>query len=189
MLKAGRRTLPGARWKINHFFWGRLTTQDTDFHWLDELTRIKKLVFIKYHKLTSLYLEAALTDQAFVYWSSTNVDVTDTRGFEIGTGKANTTAIIAAFSSGTTSNNAVKAAVAYTGGDKNDWFLPSSNELNEMYKARTHLGISPNSIYRYWSSSQSYLFQYAYFQDFFEGQRSDLQKNFNSHHVRAIWAF
>ena len=102
---------------------------------------------------TAYYLEAAPTDQATsITWSSTRVDVTGATGTAIGTGKANTAAIIAAHSGDTELNNAAKAAVAYTGGDKNDWFLPSKDELNAMYKARTHLDISSAYL---WSSSQS----------------------------------
>jgi len=102
---------------------------------------------------TAYCLEAAPTNQATrsVTWSSTYVNVTGATGTAIGTGKANTAAIIAAHSSDTAGNNAAKAAVAYTGGGKSDWFLPSIDELNEMYKARTHLGISSGI---FWSSSQ-----------------------------------
>ena len=101
---------------------------------------------------TAHYLEAAPTDQATsIKWSSTNVDVTGAIGTAIGTGKANTAAVIAAHSGDTASNNAAKAAVAYKGGGKSDWFLPSKDELNEMYKARSHLEIS---FGWFWSSSQ-----------------------------------
>jgi len=110
------------------------------------------------------YLEAAPVNHATeVTWSSTNVDVTKATGTAIGTGKANTAAIIAAHSSDTTSNNAAKAAVAYTGGGKTDWFLPSKDELNEMHKAKTHLGISQQGYF--WSSSQ-YSIDTAWIQTF-----------------------
>jgi len=128
------------------------------------------------------YLEAAPTNQATsVAWSSTDVDVTGT-GTAIGTGKANTAAIIAAFSSDTASNNAAKVAVAYSGGGKNDWFFPSKDELNEMYKAKTHLGISSGW---FWSSSQ-YNFIYAWFQDFNYGSQD---VDYRSNNVRAVRAF
>ena len=104
---------------------------------------------------TCYYLEAAPTNQTTsVTWSSSAntiyVNVTGATGTAIGTGKANTAAIIAAHSSDTASNNAAKAAVAYPGGGKSDWFLPSREELSEMCKARDHLGISGS----FWSSSQ-----------------------------------
>lgn len=48
-------------------------------------------------------------------------------GTEIGKGKANTNIMVARCSSG-----AGNAARAYKGGDKNDWYLPSRDELNEL---------------------------------------------------------
>ena len=149
------------------------------------------------------YLEAALDNQATgIAWSSKtvdggltgDVDVTGATGTAIGTGKANTTSIIAAHSDAF--NNAAKYAAAYTGGGKSDWFLPSKDELNEMWKARTHLGISSGI---FWSSSQDYSF--AWLQPFAtsEGlystglQYIDLKRinyNFNtSYNVRAVRAF
>jgi len=134
---------------------------------------------------TCNYLEAAPTNQVtYATWSSTSVDVTGATGTSIGTGKANTAAIIAAHSGDTSSNNAAKTAVAYTGGGKNDWFLPSKDELNEMYKAKGHLGISSDWC---WSSSQ-YDNYNARGQHFGNGSQGlDLKKYTNS--VRAIRAF
>ena len=140
---------------------------------------------------TCYYLEAALTNQAEnVRWSSTNLDVTGATGTAIGTGKANTAAIVAAHSGDTESNNAAKAIVAYDGGGKNDWFLPSKDELNEMYKARTHLGISSGW---FWSSSQRNK-DTAWEQSFTTsgGQGNDDKSNYifyNYKNVRAIRAF
>ncbi|MCL2180631.1 MAG: DUF1566 domain-containing protein [Treponema sp.] len=135
---------------------------------------------------TCHYLEAAPTNQSTgITWSSTKVDVTGAAGTAIGTGKANTAAIIAAHSGDTASNNAAKAVAAYTGSGKNDWFLPSKDELNEMYKARSHLGISSEW---FWSSSQSY-HDYAWSQHFGEGiQYGNNQKIVNIY-VRAVRAF
>jgi len=138
---------------------------------------------------TAYYLEAAQTNQATdISWSSTYVDVTGARGTAIGTGKANTAAIIATNSSDTKSNNAAKAAVAYSGGGKNDWFLPSLDELNEMYKARTHLGISSGY---FWSSSQySSDYFYTCYQYFANGDQLSSNYYFNyNYYVRAVRAF
>ena len=134
---------------------------------------------------TCYYLEAAPDNQAqFLIWSTTNEHVTGATGTAIGTGKANTDAIIAAHSGDTASNNAAKAAVAYTDGGKNDWFLPSKDELNEMYKAKNHLGISSGE---FWSSSQ-YNYNYAWKQSFFYGNQ-DFSDKYRDYGVRAIRAF
>ena len=102
---------------------------------------------------TAYYLEAAPYNQdTWLRWASTNINVTGATGTAIGTGRANTAAIIAAHSGDNVYNNAAKKAAEYNGGDKDDWFLPSIDELNEMYQARSHLGISSGN---FWSSSQS----------------------------------
>ena len=66
----------------------------------------------------------------------------------IGTGAANTFAIIAGCS-GTT---AASTARAYKGGGKSDWFLPSRDELEQMEVRRSILGFGGNTWH--WSSSQ-----------------------------------
>jgi len=138
---------------------------------------------------TCYYLEAAPVNQgSSVSWSSTNIDVTSAKGTTIGTGKANTTAIITAHSGDSTSTNAAKAAAAYNGGGKNDWFLPSKDELYEMYKAKTHLGISSGF---FWSSSQLGSDD-AWGQYFDIGDQSYASKDFSYSNliiVRAVRAF
>ena len=66
----------------------------------------------------------------------------------IGTGAANTFAIIAGCS-GTT---AASTARAYRGGGKSDWFLPSRDELEQMEVRRSIIGFGGNAWH--WSSSQ-----------------------------------
>jgi len=135
---------------------------------------------------TAYYLEAAPTNQATgISWSSTDVDVTGATGTAIGTGKSNTAAIIAAHSGDTASNNAAKAAAAYTGGGKNDWFLPSSDELVAMYEAKSQLDISSSN--NFWSSSQ-YSSTRAWTMDFW-GIRPHDFKYSNVYKVRAVRAF
>ena len=72
-----------------------------------------------------------------------------TTGLAIGTGYANTSAMI------TQSNVAGKAgtvARGFQGGGKTDWFLPSRDELYEMYSQRTIIG--GFNTHWYWSSSE-----------------------------------
>ena len=140
---------------------------------------------------TCHYLEAAPNNQATVTWSSGSfdnfVDVTGAAGTAIGTGKANTAAIVAALPGDTAANNAAKAAVAYTGGGKSDWFLPSIDELNAMYEAKIHLGITSGT---FWSSSQSEDSGGAQTQNFGDGSQTNIGKDFvGGRNVRAIRAF
>jgi hypothetical protein len=65
----------------------------------------------------------------------------------IGTGKTNTELITAACGAG-----AANTVSDYDGGGKTDWFLPSRDELNELYKQRDSVGGFETD--KYWSSSQ-----------------------------------
>lgn len=69
----------------------------------------------------------------------------------IGTGKSNTTTVMAACSSGQNSP-AASAAFAYAGGGASDWFLPSKDELAAMVAQRESLELAEDL---YWSSSNS----------------------------------
>ena len=138
---------------------------------------------------TCYYLEAAPSNHDKIKWcnctDSNLCNVTGATGTAIGTGKANTAAIIAVHKDDTASNNASKAAVAYTGGGKNDWFLPSKDESSEMYKARTHLGISSDW---FWTSSQSDDSS-AWNQDFDSGYQDEGGSRYSNYNVRVIRAF
>ena len=67
----------------------------------------------------------------------------------------------------------------------NDWFLPSKDELNQMYLQKTIIGSFANSYY--WSSSE-YSANYSWLQDFRDGGQSYYTKNFE-YYVRAVRAF
>jgi hypothetical protein len=68
----------------------------------------------------------------------------------IGTGAANTAAILAEDSTAP----AALACADYTGGGKTDWFLPSRDELNQIYLNLMAPGKSTFRNESYWSSSQ-----------------------------------
>jgi len=69
----------------------------------------------------------------------------------LGTGLANTTAIIAAQGTPATSY-AAGLAQAYIGGGCTDWYLPSKDELNKLYLNRVAIGGFTNNPH--WSSSK-----------------------------------
>jgi hypothetical protein len=77
----------------------------------------------------------------------------------IGSGSANTNAMVAA---GKCTSGAGNVARAYSGGGLYDWYLPSLGELQEMYSQRTMIGGfnlmtevgNSRSTHAYWSSSE-----------------------------------
>jgi len=68
----------------------------------------------------------------------------------IGSGPANTDKIISQNGAGTA--YAAGLARSYTGGGYSDWFLPSKDELSQLYINRVAIG--GFSTYTYWSSSE-----------------------------------
>jgi len=105
------------------------------------------------------FLEAAIVDIAGLAWaSSSNIppfaggtgNWSNIEGIqnEIGKGRKNTALILA------TDANAPAALACknYNGGNKNDWFLPSIDELKEMKKIRNTNDLLTSNYY--WSSSQ-----------------------------------
>jgi hypothetical protein len=100
------------------------------------------------------YLEAAPanwdgtndSEDPYVQWGCDGTSIQTNTA--IGTGAANTFAIIA----GCNGTNAASTARAYRGGGKSDWFLPSKDELEQMEVRRSILGFGGN--WWHWSSSQ-----------------------------------
>ncbi|MFZ2726629.1 MAG: DUF1566 domain-containing protein [Methylococcaceae bacterium] len=127
---------------------------------------------------------------ASVTWYNGSYSVTGATGTKIGTGQANTTAIIANQGSG---SYAAKLADDLVVGKYSDWYLPSKDELNLMY---TNIGQGAPapltniggfvSIY-YWSSSE-YDYSLSWYQSFDVGYQNYNLKS-NPLLVRAVRAF
>jgi hypothetical protein len=117
-----------------------------------------------------------------------SVSVPGALGTAIGTGAANTNAIIAQNGPGTT--YAAGLARAYTGGGYSDWFLPSRDELNQLYVRRVAIGGFDTTTYPYyWSSSQiADDANYAWYQRF-DGGGQDGYYKYDTDRVRAVRAF
>jgi len=101
----------------------------------------------------------------------------------LGTGLANTNAIIALYGS---ESNAAKGARDYTGGSYTDWYLPSQDELNKLYLNKTAIGgfVTTDD---YWSSTEESASN-AFYQEFVGGSQYSDPKDYDAL-VRPIRSF
>ena len=133
-------------------------------------------------------LEAALTDLSAPtsYEWGCRTTATGAVATDIGSGAANTDTIVASNCTPETPGNpiAANAAAAFSFGGKTDWFLPSKDELSELYLQRGMVGIASGL---YWSSSEDGTGN-AWDLDFATGIPSSDGKQ-NTLKVRAIRAF
>ena len=130
------------------------------------------------------YLEAAPSDQSTrIQWYNGNIVVTGATGTAIGTGQANTTAIVTIQGAG---NYAAQLCNDLIVDGYNDWFLPSKDELDKLYINKVVIGGFAGF---YWSSSE-YVAYYAWLQNFYYGiQFSNYYLKNNTSRVRAVRAF
>ena len=135
-------------------------------------------------------LIAAVADQSSgIRWYNGSYTTTGATATTIGTGSANTDAIIAA-QGDTETSYAAGLAKAYTDGTYTDWFLPSTDELNKMYLKKEILeAVSGFTAFSdsYWSSTEDVI-AYAWFQSFSNGYRNYNYKDYTDD-VRAVRAF
>ncbi|PQB07937.1 hypothetical protein BST83_12855 [Polaribacter filamentus] len=139
-------------------------------------------------------LVCAIEDQSVgIQWYNGSNTTTGATATAIGTGSANTTAIIANQGAVETAY-AAGLARAYRGGGYTDWFLPSKDELNEMYQNMATInstaaanGGSAFSTNYYWSSTE-FALNFALLQYFYNGFQNYNNKNV-TYYVRAVRAF
>jgi len=146
--------------------------------------------YLNFATYTAYYLEAATTNTAgSQYWASAqhlipnlSQNSTDQTDWVIGRGRLNTALIIAHGNANTYTTPAASACAALGAG----WFLPSRNELNELYMQRALFSMTTDIL---WSSSQFNIAN-AWHQRFNIGlQGADGGKYTTSPSVRAIRAF
>jgi uncharacterized protein (TIGR02145 family) len=125
-------------------------------------------------------LIAATSNQGAPSWGVGSVPGTSTA---IGTGQANTTAIVTAIN---TPGIAARVCDDLVLNGYSDWFLPSKNELYEMYLRKSLIGAFP-SIH-YWSSSE-YSTGEAWVQNFDNGTQIYVVKSPSTAWVRPVRAF
>jgi hypothetical protein len=132
------------------------------------------------------YMEAAPDDLPVIPWFNGKDGVgTGAAGTAIGTGKSNTSKIIATLGQG---HYAASACAAYSAGGFQDWFLPSKDELALVFKViKTSWVFGSLSDFYYWSSSENSLGE-AWVQDFRKGGQYYNLKGF-PHLVRPVRSF
>ena len=105
-------------------------------------------------------------------------------GTAIGTGQQNTADIVAQ-----TGNVAATSAAVYcdeyTYGGFSDWFLPSKDELNELYLNQVIIG---GFLSSYYSSSSEVSNEAFWFQSFIDGNPNTPYKN-NAYYIRPVRSF
>jgi len=136
-------------------------------------------------------LIAALTDQSTgIQWHNGSNIKTDAKATAVGTGKANTQKIVLRQGVG---SYAAQLCDDWVIGRHKDWFLPSKDELDLMYKnigpgaAAPLTNIGGFTTTKYWSSSERN-HNVARLQSFHSGYQSFNNKA-KQVHVRAVRAF
>ena len=124
-------------------------------------------------------------------WTISGFLIDIATGTGIGTGKKNTALIL----NEDPGWNAAQACIDYRGGGKSDWFLPSRDELNELYKQIDVVDYYPFGYsITFWSSSQ-YNADNAWVQAFTDGlgradgSQGPSNKGVTSFYVRPIRSF
>ena len=138
------------------------------------------------------YLEAApaSTEWTERTWGSNGTFIGGTKE-DIGTGKSNTTIIVAWLNRQGEAGKAAQvcdALVVENNGVKySDWFLPSKVELNLMYENLCRENVGSFADYYYWSSSE-YIASIAWLQGFSNSYQLSYDK-YSNLRVRAVRAF
>jgi hypothetical protein len=140
-------------------------------------------------------LIAAVADQSSgIRWYKGSYSATGAIATAIGTGSANTDAIITE-QGATETSYAAGLARAYTGGGYTDWFLPSKDELIKMYLKKGDInttalanGGSNFATVYYWSSTEAGKYD-AWIKFFSNANSQGFGDKSFTYNVRAIRAF
>jgi Protein of unknown function (DUF1566) len=118
------------------------------------------------------------------WFNGTYIEMVGDKGTAIGTGKSNTDTIVSRQGEGT---YAAKICADLVLDGFSDWYLPSKDELNQIYK---NMALLPNfdGKKNYWSSSSEANVFYAYRQGFFTGSQKGTDKK-TKQAVRAVRSF
>ena len=116
-----------------------------------------------------------------LYWDNFKNAVSGT-STSLGSGVTNTTEIISVCTGNTMTAAYVCSNYSFSG--YTDWFLPSKDELNQMYIQKDVIGGFDENI-NYWSSSQN-MPETAWIQFFLNGIQSELGGKDQLYKVRPI---
>jgi hypothetical protein len=132
------------------------------------------------------YLEAAPRDAAngIVEWGLYGTVVGT--GTAVGSGKRNTQLLLEALGREGKTGKAAQLCAAFEAGGFKDWFLPSKDELDLMYKNLESRGLGSFNHWN-WSSSE-HNDRYAWYQYFGDGSQTTNSKN-GTNRIRAVRAF
>jgi len=134
------------------------------------------------------YLEAAPAETEFkAEWGAYEKYVSGTSPV-VGAGKRNTEIIVEQLKALGENGKAAQLCVALNFDGYKDWFLPSKDELDLMYKNLKQRGLGGFSNSWYWSSSQGNN-NYAWDQRFSDGYQGDFYGKHGTSSVRAVRAF
>jgi len=133
------------------------------------------------------YLEAAPIETEFTaIWAIYNKSITGTNT-GVGFGRQNTEIIVERLKTLGESEKAAQLCANLNFDGYKDWFLPSKDELDLMYKNLKQKRLGSFSDGWYWSSSQSYETS-AWYQVFKDGVQDSERKN-RTGSVRAVRSF
>ena len=131
------------------------------------------------------YLETATSEQSTASeWGCYGTSIPGTQ-LTVGSGEANTSLIVAGCNE---ASFAAKICDNLSLGGQTDWFLPSRDELNLMYKnLHTNNQGNFNTSANYWSSTENDDYGAWFF--YFYGGGANGSDKFNTYYVRAVRAF
>ena len=117
-------------------------------------------------------------------WGCGEKIISGADGMAIGTGKQNTSDTVAGCG---TYGIAVRLADSLVLGGQSDWFLPSNDELNQMYINKATIG--GLASHNYWSSSEANIGG-AWAKSFINGLQDPITRSFElAAYVRPVRAF
>ncbi len=130
-------------------------------------------------------LIVSMIDQSTgIRWYNGGYTTTGATAVAVGTGQANTSAILDNQAAGSYAASSCDDLVI---GAYSDWFLPSKDELYQLYVNKNEIAGDFVNNY-YWSSSESDV-NYAWGLSFYDGTQSDANSKSNTLYVRCVRSF